>query len=318
MSEQPVPQPRRDEFGVPLCQVTCQYYTGHHFWRCVLMSRQGFGHPIVVCEPAARADHADLQCLRHENQGLQAAVAVLRERTQRDTAQYLETVLAMAALRDLAEAAWGIIANAGGGDWARESPDWQEAAARWRDQYHDTRLTTRAPGRATHSRRRLTMATKIRLFDRLKVGAQEFVIPYGTAWIDADSVPDTFLEIADESADARNLDNTVRRACRYAQIFGAAARKAGAAEFQPSATHEMTKVNNIVGHFIDIRLNFGLTGWRMPLAVYDPARDSAAEGADLDTTADNCAAQVMAAMIYCASSDQPLPMSGGVSSQTEA
>jgi hypothetical protein len=34
---------------------------------------------------------------------------------------------------DALEAAWGIIANAGGGDWTKEAPEWQEAAARWRD-----------------------------------------------------------------------------------------------------------------------------------------------------------------------------------------
>ena len=31
------------------------------------------------------------------------------------------------------EIAWGIIANAGGGDWGKESEGWQEAAVRWRD-----------------------------------------------------------------------------------------------------------------------------------------------------------------------------------------
>ena len=39
---------------------------------------------------------------------------------------------------DLLEEAWGIIANAGGGDWTKESPEWQEAAARWREKYHKT------------------------------------------------------------------------------------------------------------------------------------------------------------------------------------
>ncbi len=46
---------------------------------------------------------------------------------------------AEAALRkwqDLGEIAWGVIANAGGGDWKLERTDWQEAAARWRDDYH--------------------------------------------------------------------------------------------------------------------------------------------------------------------------------------
>ena len=40
--------------------------------------------------------------------------------------------------RRLLELAWGIIANAAGGDWERELPEWQEAAARWRDRYHVT------------------------------------------------------------------------------------------------------------------------------------------------------------------------------------
>lgn len=31
------------------------------------------------------------------------------------------------------EIAWGIIANAGNGDWAKETKEWQEAAAKWRD-----------------------------------------------------------------------------------------------------------------------------------------------------------------------------------------
>jgi hypothetical protein len=35
----------------------------------------------------------------------------------------------------LLESAWGIIANAGGSDWTRESAEWREAAARWRDDY---------------------------------------------------------------------------------------------------------------------------------------------------------------------------------------
>jgi hypothetical protein len=37
---------------------------------------------------------------------------------------------------DLIESAWGLIANAGGGDWTNESEEWREAAERWRDRYH--------------------------------------------------------------------------------------------------------------------------------------------------------------------------------------
>lgn len=39
-------------------------------------------------------------------------------------------------LEDELEAAWGLIANAGGGDWQKESLEWREAAIRWRDRYH--------------------------------------------------------------------------------------------------------------------------------------------------------------------------------------
>ncbi len=39
---------------------------------------------------------------------------------------------------ELLEAAWGVIANAHGGDWGQASPAWRDAAERWRDQYHKT------------------------------------------------------------------------------------------------------------------------------------------------------------------------------------
>lgn len=35
------------------------------------------------------------------------------------------------------ELAWGLIANAYGGDWELASPEWRRAAIRWRDEsYH--------------------------------------------------------------------------------------------------------------------------------------------------------------------------------------
>ena len=36
---------------------------------------------------------------------------------------------------DLLELAWIVIANVGGGDWSRESAEWQSAAADWREDY---------------------------------------------------------------------------------------------------------------------------------------------------------------------------------------
>lgn len=40
------------------------------------------------------------------------------------------------------EAAWGIIANAGGGDWELESPEWQEAAKAWRGRHFANSTTS--------------------------------------------------------------------------------------------------------------------------------------------------------------------------------
>lgn len=40
-----------------------------------------------------------------------------------------------ADLLDAAEMLWIVLANVSGGDWTKQTPDWQEAAARWRDNY---------------------------------------------------------------------------------------------------------------------------------------------------------------------------------------
>ena len=48
-------------------------------------------------------------------------------------------------LWEAVELAWGLIANAGGGNWSKETPDWQEAAARWRDEHWHLLLEDEAP-----------------------------------------------------------------------------------------------------------------------------------------------------------------------------
>lgn len=45
-----------------------------------------------------------------------------------------------ARLMDALETAWMLIANASGGDWDRERPEWVEAAKRWRDDEWHTAL----------------------------------------------------------------------------------------------------------------------------------------------------------------------------------
>lgn len=36
-------------------------------------------------------------------------------------------------MRDALDTAWGIIANAGGGDWMKETQEWRTAATEWRN-----------------------------------------------------------------------------------------------------------------------------------------------------------------------------------------
>ena len=36
---------------------------------------------------------------------------------------------------DAAEMLWVVLANVSGGDWKQQTPEWQEAAAKWRDYY---------------------------------------------------------------------------------------------------------------------------------------------------------------------------------------
>lgn len=45
---------------------------------------------------------------------------------------------------ELEESAWGIIANAGRGNWDNESPDWKLAAKKWRDKYYKDKTLSSA------------------------------------------------------------------------------------------------------------------------------------------------------------------------------
>lgn len=42
-------------------------------------------------------------------------------------------------MADAAEMLWVVLANVSGGDWTQQTPEWQEAAARWRDNYFAAR-----------------------------------------------------------------------------------------------------------------------------------------------------------------------------------
>lgn len=61
---------------------------------------------------------------------------------------------------EMLDLAWGIIANASGGDWDLQSPEWREAAERWRDRYHTPTMHD-APAEPTGYTSRRDWQTKL-------------------------------------------------------------------------------------------------------------------------------------------------------------
>jgi hypothetical protein len=48
-------------------------------------------------------------------------------------------------MADAAEMLWIVVANVSGGDWTKQTAEWREAAARWRDNYFDVLRASAAP-----------------------------------------------------------------------------------------------------------------------------------------------------------------------------
>lgn len=72
-----------------------------------------------------------------ENSGApnpQSLLAELRARAEQAEA-------GAAAMREALDLAWGLIANANGGDWTLATPEWRAAAERWRDECYSKKDT---------------------------------------------------------------------------------------------------------------------------------------------------------------------------------
>lgn len=92
----------------------------------VAMGREARAYMSIPADPRRDADLI-----------VSAAIEELeRLRAERDRAVAEAVAAERARLLDLAMDAWGVIANAGGGDWDRETPGWRDAAERWRDRFH--------------------------------------------------------------------------------------------------------------------------------------------------------------------------------------
>jgi hypothetical protein len=83
----------------------------------------------------ALRDEIESEAARAEEAGFLPHAAGMRAWAARLTAIIERYEKERAEASDLLEAAWGIIANAGAGNWERESRDWQNAAPAWRDEY---------------------------------------------------------------------------------------------------------------------------------------------------------------------------------------
>lgn len=79
---------------------------------------------------------------------LRTIASILRGEREAIKAAFVEGE-SVARLMDALEMAWGLIANAGEGNWGRERPEWKEAAERWRDEYWHPALGRNRPAAPT-------------------------------------------------------------------------------------------------------------------------------------------------------------------------
>lgn len=77
----------------------------------------------------------------------------------------------VAVLMDGMEMAWGVIANAGRGDWTLEHPDWREAAANWRDKHWHPAVRSLAGVTAAHDARIWNQALEVAIEMAARAGA---------------------------------------------------------------------------------------------------------------------------------------------------
>ncbi len=163
---------------------------------------------------------------------------------------------------------------------------------------------------------------RIRQFSHPQIGGpqgQRFLVPYNQLYMSNEPVPDTREEMLRESADSEFLNTMFRRCCAIAQIDGARDRALGLSTFEPQAFHIRTSAGPLKGHSIRFVLGRGASIFEAPYCTYDPARDSQAEGDAVDFDADNAAAQMSSALLFCSRSDKVLTIEGGgLSSAAEA
>lgn len=74
--------------------------------------------------------------LDHKKMWANEIAACTKEELEKAHKEIERVKAAAAEMRDAAEMLWTVVANVSGGDWTKQSDEWQTAAARWRDAYH--------------------------------------------------------------------------------------------------------------------------------------------------------------------------------------
>ena len=103
-------------------------------------------HPCQVCEKCGSvpASHPDFHKepephqfeLRYDEKTGSPSYELCIKCYKRRKIMNENNIASHQAFSDI-EAAWGLIANAYGGDWEKASPEWKESAEKWRDEVWD-------------------------------------------------------------------------------------------------------------------------------------------------------------------------------------
>lgn len=100
-------------------------------------------YDVLLCVAGQPAGELRLPVIDPDDPGHDALLDELMRAMKTPLATGGDVPLVMRVARDpvrpalpLIDLAWGLIANAGGGDWMTQTAEWREAAGRWREGYH--------------------------------------------------------------------------------------------------------------------------------------------------------------------------------------
>ena len=97
---------------------------------CVLLQQQ-----VTELEVQVTAGLRDQLTLSEQLATAQADLSELQALHRDKYDRWKQAQAEVGRLKDAAEMLWVVLANVSGGDWTKQTQEWQEAAARWRDNY---------------------------------------------------------------------------------------------------------------------------------------------------------------------------------------